>query len=201
MNQCLIIFAKNEVFGNVKTRLAATMGHETALSIYQKLLHHTCEITSVLPVQKVVCYSDYIEPNDCWSNGVYNKKVQQGEELGERMQQAFEDICKEGAEEVAIIGTDCLELTSDIIMKSFECLSKHDVVIGPAKDGGYYLLAMKTLHSELFKDIAWSTESVLAQTLDICTKKNLSVHLLPELSDVDNEHDWNNAVYTFNAST
>lgn len=194
MRQFLIIFSKNEVYGRVKTRLAATMGHELALSVYQKLLHHTCEISRVLPVPKVVYYSDYKEDKDLWDNTIYQKKLQQGADLGARMQQAFQDIFEEGAKEVAIIGTDCLELTSEIIMKAFAYLHQNEVVIGPAKDGGYYLLAMKTLHRELFRNIAWSTESVLAQTLDICRNKVLSVHLLPELSDIDDEQDWENAM-------
>ena len=194
MSRYLIIFSKNEVYRQVKTRLAATMGDEMALLVYQKLLQHTCAISSVLPVHKVVYYSDYKEDKDLWDNVVYHKKVQQGEDLGAKMQHAFEDAFNEGAEEVVIIGTDCLELTSEIIMNGFAYLDQLDVVIGPAKDGGYYLLAMKAIHKELFMDIAWSTESVLAQTLDICREKALSVHLLTELSDIDYEKDWENAM-------
>lgn len=115
--------------------------------------------------------------------------MQVGNDLGIRMQNAFINTFEQGNEEVAIIGTDCLELTSAIIMNAFAWLKNHDVVIGPAKDGGYYLLAMKQMHPKLFKNIAWSTPVVLNQTLAICLQENLSVYQLPELSDIDKEND------------
>ena len=193
MKRALIIFAKNEVFGKVKTRLAATTGKEKALSVYKSLVEHTNGITRVLPLQKKLYYSDFIEQNDTWENEVFEKNLQQGTDLGTRMYNAFDKVFEEGYEDAAIIGTDCMELSSGIIMKAFEYLIFFDIVIGPAKDGGYYLLAMKTAHRELFENITWSTENVLQQTLEICEQLGLSVQLLEELSDIDNEEDWLNA--------
>lgn len=189
MRQVLIIFAKNERYGQVKTRLAATLGHEVAMSVYQQLLRHTCEVTSMLPVKKIVFYSDYIAHDDLWSAAIYDKKIQYGEDLGQRMKNAFATVFDEGAEQVVIIGTDCPELSSAIILEAFAQLNGYDVVIGPAKDGGYYLLAMKAVNKELFRNVDWSTGVVLRQTLAICEKNELSVSLLPELSDIDNEQD------------
>lgn len=189
MKQALLIFAKNLIYGQVKTRLAATVGHDMALSVYQHLVLHTVFITDYLPLEKFVFYSNAVEEHDNWSNEVYKKQVQVGNDLGIRMQNAFTYTFEQGNEEVAIIGTDCLELTSAIIMNAFAWLKNHDVVIGPAKDGGYYLLAMKQMHPELFKNIAWSTPVVLNQTLAICLQENLSVYQLPELSDIDKEND------------
>lgn len=189
MKQALLIFAKNLVSGHVKTRIAATMGSETASAIYKSLLSHTKEVTNYLPVDKTIFYSSSIEVEDLWDNKIYKKQIQSGSDLGSRMQNAFEHSFEEGNAAVGIIGTDCFEITSAIIMNAFAWLKAHDIVIGPATDGGYYLLAMKQMHGELFKDIAWSTSEVLKNTLAICDKLNLSVYLLPQLSDVDTEAD------------
>jgi glycosyltransferase A (GT-A) superfamily protein (DUF2064 family) len=88
-----------------------------------------------------------------------------------------------------IIGTDCPDLNASVIMNAYVYLEDHDIVIGPASDGGYYLLGMKKLHPRLFEKIDWSTGKVLAQTLKICESSNLSTFLLPELSDIDDEND------------
>lgn len=189
MKQALLIFAKNSVSGHVKTRIAATMGNEAALTVYQSLLSHTNEVTNYLPVDKTIFYSNAIEAQDLWDNRIYKKQIQSGSDLGSRMLHAFKHSFKEGNEAVAIIGTDCFEITSGIIMNAFAGLITHDIVIGPATDGGYYLLAMKQIHGELFKDIRWSTSEVLKNTLAICTHLSLSVYLLPQLSDVDTEAD------------
>ncbi len=189
MKHALLIFAKNMVSGHVKTRIAATMGNEAALAVYQSLLSHTIKVTNYLPFDKTVFYSSSIEANDLWNNEIYKKQIQSGSDLGSRMQNAFEHSFEEGNAAVAIIGTDCFEITSAIIMDAFAWLQTHDVVIGPATDGGYYLIAMKQMHRYLFQDIEWSTSEVLKNTLAICDKLNLSFHLLPPLSDVDTEVD------------
>jgi len=189
MKQALLIFTKNLIYGKVKTRLAATVGSDKALSVYQQLIQHTVAITHYLPVEKFVFYSDYMEEQDVWNAEVYKKQLQRGSDLGERMCLAFAHAFNAGNERAVIIGTDCMEISSAIIMNAFVYLNQYDIAIGPAKDGGYYLLAMKQLHYQLFKSIGWSTDEVLAQTLAICERLNLSVFLLPELSDIDDEKD------------
>jgi uncharacterized protein len=189
MKQALLIFSKNIISGHVKTRIAATMGNEAALAVYQALLSHTNEVAKMLPVDKIIFYSNAIEAEDLWDNRMYKKQIQSGSDLGSRMQHAFQYSFEEGNEGVAIIGTDCFEITSGIIMNAFAWLKTHDIVIGPATDGGYYLLAMKQMHRELLKDIPWSSSEVLKNTLTICDQLNLSVYLLPQLSDVDTEAD------------
>ncbi|MBA2746183.1 MAG: TIGR04282 family arsenosugar biosynthesis glycosyltransferase [Flavisolibacter sp.] len=187
--QALLIFSKNPEAGKVKTRLAASIGDEAALSVYRQLLLHTVSITSYLPVDKFVFYSNKMETEDVWENNHYFKQMQVGRDLGEKMEKAFASVFQQGYDKTAIIGTDCIELNASIIMNAFVYLDRHDVVIGPAKDGGYYLLAMKKLHPDLFKEISWSTNKVLEQTLAVCNCHNLSAYLLPELSDIDNEED------------
>jgi uncharacterized protein len=185
----LIIFVKNPVLGNVKTRLAATIGDEKALEIYQLLLRYTRDLTQRFPVSKTVYYSDFIDVNDIWSNSVYKKSLQKGEDLGQRMKNAFIDSFESGFERVCIIGCDCYQLTATVLNNAFDNLATSDVTIGPSTDGGYYLLGMNRLHSALFEGIAWSTPEVLEQTLHILDDYHLQVSFLPLLTDVDEEKD------------
>jgi rSAM/selenodomain-associated transferase 1 len=186
--QLLIIFVKNAVLGKVKTRLAATVGADKALKIYQVLLQRTYDITLTLPVTKAVYYSDSVE-EDIWNPPFYEKFVQSGADLGERMQNAFAQGFAAGYGQICIIGSDCYELTEQIIQQAFGKLTANDVVIGPADDGGYYLLGMKNLQNAFFSGKVWSTGSVLQDTLNNVKDAGLSVALLPELTDVDEEKD------------
>ncbi len=186
--QVLIIFLKNAVYGKVKTRLAATVGDNRALKIYKQLIQYTHSIMLPLPADKIVFYSDAIDQNDMWQNG-YQKQLQHGNNLGERMFNAFDCVFKNSYSEAIIIGTDCPELTQDIILNAFEKLNKYDVVIGPAADGGYYLLGIKTINRELFTEVEWSTDKVLQTTIKLCADNYLSYFLLEELHDIDEEKD------------
>lgn len=192
----LIIFVKNLVYGKVKTRLAAKVGYDKAFEIYKMLVTHTFDITNSLSCDKYIFYSDFIEKKDIWSRHNYIKILQEGNSLGERMQNAFSSLLEsrifneEKNYNVVIIGSDCAELTSLIIEKAFEALTKVDVVIGPAGDGGYYLLGLKKMDENLFRNIQWSTSSVLSETLAICAAKGLSFYILPLLNDIDEEEDW-----------
>jgi uncharacterized protein len=187
--ELLIIFIKNPELGKVKTRLAATLGPEKALIIYNQLLSHTRKITEKLPLPQALYYSDFIPAKDSWDSQVFRKQVQSGSNLGERMLRAFQEGFNQGYNRICIIGSDCFELTSEIILNAFKKLEEHDVVIGPAEDGGYYLLGMQELQPYLFANKSWSTEAVLQQTLDEIKLKGLSVALLPTLTDVDEEKD------------
>jgi uncharacterized protein len=187
MSKALIIFVRNPVLGKVKTRLAATMGEETALAVYMRLLQHTQVLTRDLPFTKFVYYADFIHESDGW-NG-YEKRLQAGGDLGTRMQQAFEEVMAMGYQQVCIIGSDCYDLTTAIISTAFTCLSDADTVIGPAQDGGYYLLGMKAPFKNLFENMAWSSDTVFTKTLTIIKAASYSVQLLPVLNDVDEEKD------------
>jgi uncharacterized protein len=186
----LMLFVRNPELGKVKTRLAASVGPETALDIYLHLLRHTRDITQHLPCDKVVYYSDKIEQDDLWPNAQYRKKLQQANgDLGNKMEMAFEVAFAEGYTSVVIIGSDCPQLSSEIINQAFEELKTHEVVIGPALDGGYYLLGMKHLHPEFFHNKRWSTEHVFPDTLHDIERLHLSHTLLPYLSDIDRLED------------
>jgi len=179
----LIIFTRNPELGKVKTRLAATVGNEAALEIYKFLISHIVEVSEKIEVDKYVFYSESIQENDAWDNSVFRKKLQHGDDLGERMNIAFEQLFKMGYQKVVIAGSDIYELTSEDIKDSFIALETDDFVIGPAKDGGYYLLGMKQLNSAVFRNKNWGTSTVFKDTME--DLKNEKVSLLAVKSDVD----------------
>lgn len=189
MKQALLIFTKNLVYGEVKTRLADTAGKEVAFNIYKQLLQHTKEITTPVLVDKIIFYSNKVEAEDLWDNNIYSKQLQVGNNLGERMNNAFEYAFAKGYKQVLIIGTDCAEITSSIIDQAFAQLNYYDVVIGATEDGGYYLLGMQKFHHLLFNNIKWSTETVFNDTIAVCDQLKLSYYLLPKLNDIDTESD------------
>lgn len=183
----LIIFTRNPELGKCKTRLAASIGDEAALQVYSYLLQHTATIAQQVKADRYVFYSENIIENDIWNNEKFRKKLQQGADLGERMHNAFTELFISGYEKVVIIGSDLLDLNDDIITTAFGTLNTFDVSIGPATDGGYYLLGLKKMHSEIFKNKDWGTSSVLSETLK--DLKNSNVHLLKELNDIDTFED------------
>lgn len=189
MMRALIIFIKNPAEGMVKTRLAATLGDKAALGIYKKLLAYTKVVTSAVYADKYIYYSSHIEANDEWNEADFVKELQTGNDLGERMCNAFAGLFNKGYGQVAIIGSDCPDITADLIQQAFLELDQSDIVIGPATDGGYYLLALNKMYPAIFENITWSTNHVLEQTLAICKSINKAFHLLPVLSDVDVEGD------------
>jgi Uncharacterized protein conserved in bacteria len=173
--------------GKVKTRLAATVGDEMALAVYLALAAHTREVANQFDGDKVLYYSDALDTEDQWKS--FDKAVQRGNDLGERMENAFRESFALGYQAVCIIGTDCLELNTAHISMAFERLKTNEAVIGPAVDGGYYLLGMKKLVPALFQHKNWSTNSVLEDTLNDFKKLNLSFAQLEVLNDVDEEKD------------
>lgn len=179
----LIIFTRNPELGKVKTRLAVTVGNEVALEIYKYLISHTVEVSEKVNVDKYIFYSENIQEHDAWNDTIFRKKLQHGGDLGERMNYAFEQLLKMGYEKVVIAGSDIYELTSEDIKDSFTALETDDFVIGPAKDGGYYLLGMKQLYSVVFRNKNWGTSTVFKDTME--DLKNEKVSLLAVKSDVD----------------
>lgn len=186
----LLIFIKNPIQGNVKTRLADTAGEEKALLIYKKLLDYTREVTLQVDADRQLWYSRFTDSNDAWDNQQFDKRVQEGNSLGERMSGAFEQAFEKDYSKVVIIGSDCAQLEAEHIKLAYLALDEDDVVIGPSEDGGYYLLGMNRFLPELFEDKEWSTPQVFEQTLSDCKEQGHSYHILEELNDVDTEDDW-----------
>lgn len=183
----LIIFTRNPELGKCKTRLAKTIGNHAALEIYNYLLKHTATVSKQVAADRYVFYSEHIKKEDVWDISFFRKKLQYGTDLGERMENAFSALFQLRYEKVVIIGSDLLDLDTKTIEEAFHLLYSKDYVIGPAKDGGYYLLGMKTLHSNLFKNKVWGTNTVLHDSLKDLQKCN--VGLLKELNDIDTFED------------
>lgn len=181
--ELLIIFAKNPVKGRVKTRLAKEIGDKAALDIYEFLLNHTCKVTKNLQIDKVIYYAENLPQKDIFDPEIFSKQLQFGKDLGEKMENAFKDAFAKNYKRIIIIGTDLLDISQQELEDAFFYLKEKEVVIGPARDGGYYLLGMKSLNSKVFKNKAWSTASVLNSTLE--DFKNKDVKLLKTLNDID----------------
>ena len=194
----IIIFIKNPVLGKVKTRLAATVGDQKALEIYQRLLDVTRKTVTKVNAKYHLFYSDVIDMDDNWDIQDFDKYLQQGNDLGERMSSAFRNIFSQNdasaLQKVVIIGSDCPALTPDILEMAFTILGDSDVVVGPTFDGGYYLLGIKEYNPALFENISWSTDAVYQETNDKSRELQLNIADLPTLSDIDNEADWNKAL-------
>lgn len=192
----LIIFTRNPELGKVKTRLAKTIGNEKALEVYRDLLFHTMTETKNLECDKFVFYDQNIEPNDIWSNVLYEKRMQFGEDLGAKMQNAFQELFSLGYKNCIIAGSDLFDLRSKHINEAFRKLENSDVVIGPAEDGGYYLLGLKKIIPAIFKNKNWGTSTVLKATLK--DLKNYDAVFLETLNDIDTFEDLEKSNYCKN---
>ena len=187
----LIIFVKNPIEGNVKTRIAKTVGHARATEIYRELLEYTRSVAEHLPVEdytKTVYYGDFINEDDLWND--WAKALQPEGDLGDRMKQAFREQFDKGAKSVVIIGSDCLELQPQHLEEAFQALQTSDVVVGPSTDGGYYLLGMNRLHEVLFNEMPWSQPTLMEKTTAALHTQKLSCRLLPPLTDIDEWADY-----------
>lgn len=188
-NNLLLIFIKNPEPGKVKTRLASSIGDQKACQVYLKLLELTLASAKDLEVSRQVWYSSFIDQRDFIPEPEFEKKLQRGKDLGVRMSHAFRNGFDEGYRNIIIIGSDCPGVTPALLKRAFMELETHEVVVGPSADGGYYLLGMNHMHSELFRDISWSTEHVLGQTLKKADELSLNASFLPELNDIDTIED------------
>lgn len=187
--QALITFVKNPKKGKVKTRLARTVGDDRALQIYKALLQHTRDICTSINASRYLYYSNFIDEQDEWPNELFQKELQPTGDLGNRMATAFQQVLRKHQKAV-IIGSDCASLTSGIVEEAFRQLEDHDFVLGPAFDGGYYLLGMRTFLPVLFEDMPWSTESVADITRQRILDAQKSFSEVATLSDIDYEEDW-----------
>lgn len=186
INSTLIIFVKNPIPGRVKTRLAKDIGDEKAVWVYRKLLECTADVISPLAINKTVWYGDHVNDDDLW-NGL-EKHQQPAGDLGHRMKSAFEKSFEQSSK-VCIIGSDCPQLSAKIVEEAFASLDHHDFVIGPAEDGGYYLLGMSSFQPSVFESVEWSTSHVFEQTVARITSAGSSYYTLEKLRDIDDMRD------------
>lgn len=195
INQAILVFQKNLIAGKTKTRLASTIGNDKALAVYKELISLTMRALKNLSMDTCIYYSEHIpQEGELTENKASDNTrffVQHGDNLGVRMLNSFNEQFAEGYSKLVIIGTDCPGLKQEYIQQAFDSLEDHEIVIGPAADGGYYLLGMSKLYPELFEGVEWSTSGVYKQTIAIISRLELSFTTLPVLRDLDNENDLN----------
>lgn len=180
----LIIFGKYPEGGKVKTRLAKSIGEDKATEAYIRLMNHTLDLASNLDCDTCLAYSDENQLAE-WNGKVNLVTVQEGDDLGERMINAFKSSFDQGYERIVLIGSDCAELRTDIVEEAFEGLEYNEVVVGPAEDGGYYLIGTNTHLPVLFEDMEWSTKEVFENTFHRIRWAKVGAEFLEKLSDVD----------------
>ena len=174
--------------GAVKTRLAKALGPAGAAGLYRLLAEAVLDATvpRAAEYERLVFFDPpgAADALRAWLPGV-RLLPQAGGDLGERMRDAFARAFRRGATRVALVGTDVPGVTRETVVSALGALDEADVVLGPAEDGGYYLMALASPRPELFTGIAWSTEAVLEATLARADEAGLGVRRLPPLRDMD----------------
>lgn len=185
----IIVFLKYPEPGLVKTRMAAEVGVETATRLARHFAEQTLASVVSLDLPVEVCFAP-VERDTAvrtWLGQGFVYHPQQGADLGERMKNAFLAAFERGAERVVLVGTDAPDRPVEFLSEALVGLEEHEVVLGPALDGGYHLIAMsaRNFAPEAFCGIEWSTTQVLAQTLDALRRAGRSVLVLPPWRDID----------------
>jgi uncharacterized protein len=185
-DNAVILFARDPVLGQVKTRLSSSFDDETILRLYTCFVEDSLE--KIQLVDNADCFVG-ISPSNLsgFFNGIEGSDTklfnQQGKDLGDKMRQAFVDRFADGYKKVVIIGSDSPSLPVSYIEQALA--SDKDLMLGPSTDGGYYLIAMTGKVSEVFDGVAWGTDHVLDETLSCVKKAGVSLELLPVWYDVD----------------
>ena len=192
-DRLILLFLKAPLPGNVKSRLAAGIGEEAALGLYRMLVLDAVEMLGETNYPAHYYYSpaDAGEAITSLLGAGRVLRPQAGADLGSRMEHAFHDAFAEGFSRVVLVGSDLPELDPLIISEAFDALEQEDAVLGPAADGGYYLIGFRkeTMLSDVFHGIAWSTPTVFEETMKTMHANALRVHVLPQLHDLDTAVD------------
>lgn len=189
----LIILANHPRIGATKSRLARTLGEDIATEFHRLSAERLfLELERLpIPVQQYLFYSGRDDEDALrrWTGDRFHFELQQGRDRGERLRHAFASTFERRFRKAVIVGTDIPDLTAGLIDEALHLLDTYDAVIGPDHNGGYYLLGLKALHEELFRDVPWGTSRVYGYTLRMIKALDLSLAFLPVLVDVDSEAD------------
>ncbi|MBI2950031.1 MAG: TIGR04282 family arsenosugar biosynthesis glycosyltransferase [Verrucomicrobia bacterium] len=187
----LLIFLKAPRPGCAKTRLAEALGPAAAALAYRTLVEALLSrFTGCTGIELHYAPEDALEEIRPWLKPSWIARPQSSGDLGQRLQTAFRNSFAAGAKRTVIIGSDCPAIQPEDIQAAWSALAGADVVLGPAADGGYWLIGLNAPQEHLFKNIPWSTETVLRESLNRCQTRGLRVDLLRELRDVDTKEDW-----------
>jgi uncharacterized protein len=188
---CLIIFTRYPESGKTKTRLIPALGADGAAALHRKMAERMVQQARLLPQTAIEVWyvGDSQELMQNWLGADLTYTEQPAGDLGDRMCAAFRSGFARGYAALMIVGTDCPDVTTAVLAEGFVGLQNQVLTIGPAIDGGYYLIGLRRLVPELFEGIAWSTSTVLLETLKIVDRLQLQVMLLPCLRDIDVPQD------------
>lgn len=187
----LVVFVKAPRPGRVKTRLAAALGPEAAAAAYRALTERVLANVRELPgVELRYAPDDALAEIQPWLQPGWRARPQGEGDLGARLERAFGEAFAEGARRVVVIGSDCPAVSAGDVRAARASLTEADVVLGPARDGGYWLVGLSRPQPALFRDIPWSTDAVFALTRQRARELRLRTALLRELVDVDTLEDW-----------
>jgi rSAM/selenodomain-associated transferase 1 len=194
MNDAVIIFARLPVEGKVKTRLASTLGDEFALKFYKACSQHIFNECRKIAKKETSIYITFPAEDDNkhmieWAGNDFRFFPQHGKDIGIKMQSAFKMVFSEGIKKAILIGTDIPDISSEVLLQALKALDNNEVVIGPAKDGGFYLVGMKRLYESLFERNDWGTNKVFTGTLNQLRINNINYELTPEFYDIDTEEN------------
>ena len=193
MSETLIIFSRYPQPGTTKTRMIPALGAEGAAQLQRKMTEHTLNTAKLLSNRNITIEIHFaggdVELMKQWLGKDIQYVPQVAGDLGGKMRSAFDRAFALGNRQVVTIGIDCPDIDSAILNDGFNSLQTHDLILGSAKDGGYYLIGLNHPVPQLFSNINWGTERVLEQTKNIAEKLNLRVRYLPTLSDVDLPED------------
>lgn len=187
------MFVKAPESGAVKTRLAASLGEAPVLELYRAFVSDLMEMLKKgeYPL-RIFFYPPNAEAEiGKWLGSACHLTPQKGDDLGERMINAFREAFTEGFQSAVLIGSDTPDLPCAFIDEAFLSLNDHEAVIGPSFDGGYYLIGFRreTFHASAFEAVPWSTAEVFRKTTEILSDKQCRVHILQKLRDIDTIHD------------
>jgi uncharacterized protein len=188
----IVVFAKEPIAGKVKTRLQKSCPATTVLALYQAFVLDTLTLVARIPcAEKWIFYESWGRPPRFLRKHGIGVRLfpQRGQNLGSRLNAACQKLRPSPEHPVVIIGADTPHLSRERISSAFRCLRTHDVVLGPAKDGGFYLLGLKNSSREIFAGVSWSTDKVLRQIVRNFEKQNLSYCFLPTEFDLDQPSD------------
>ncbi len=191
--RCVILFVKLPEKGKVKSRLAQDMDEDFVLRLYESMVCDTIDMLKKGNAPFRICFfpPEALDRMKAWLGQGYSYMPQTGDDLGERMEQAFVRVFSEGVSQALLIGSDIPGLNAAVIGEAFDSLPENDAVIGPTDDGGYYLIGFQKNAFEpcVFRDMTWSTDSVYRETVDRLGRKSRTVHVLPQCADVDTKED------------
>lgn len=191
--ECIVMFIRAPQKGKVKTRLSRDVGPETALDLYKTFTEDMLQTITMAGVAASVHYHPHESRSAVadWLGPSFDYQAQRGEDLGQRMENAFCKSFEAGYRRVLLVGSDLPDLPVSVFHDAFAHLKTHDAVIGPATDGGYYLIGFssETFFPEIFLQVSWGSRRVLAQTHGRFSQSGLSVYLLPKWCDIDDLND------------